>query len=183
MAFDFSKLTRDAKETEAWLSRELAGVRTGRASPALLDFVKPEVYGARTPLAQLASISIEDARTLRVIPWDKAIAKDIERGIAEADLGISTAVDDAGLRIIFPELTTERRGILGKLVGEKLEQARVTLRSHRTDTLHALEQAEKEGGMGKDECERLKKELQKMIDATVEKLEALEKKKLDEIAQ
>ena len=183
MAFDFSKLTLAPKETEEWLSRELAGVRTGRASPALLDSIKPEAYGARTPLAQLASISIEDARTLRVIPWDKGIAKDIEKGITEANLGISTAVDDSGLRVIFPELTAERRGILGKLVGEKLEAARVTLRSHRTDTLHALEKAEKDGGMGKDECERLKKELQKMIDATAEKLEALAKKKLDDIAQ
>ena len=182
MAFDFSKLARGTGETEEWLSRELAGVRTGRASPALLDSVKPEVYGARTPLAELASVSIADARTLRVMPWDKAITKDIEKGIAEADLGISTAVDDAGLRVVFPELTAERRGILGKLVGEKLEAARVTLRSHRADTLHALERSKKEGGMGKDECERLKKELQKMIDTTAEKLEALAKKKLEEIA-
>ena len=100
--YDFSKLKSAIKETDEHLVRELAGVRTGRASPSLLDGVKAEAYGARTPLAQLANISIEDARTLRVIPRDKSLSKPIEKAVVEADLGVGTAVDDMGLRVTFP---------------------------------------------------------------------------------
>src|SRR3989338_2838561 len=109
MAYDFSKLKTNIKETEEWLARELSGVRTGRATPALLDAVKPEAYGTRTPLRELASVSVEDARTLRVIPWDNTILKIIEKGIIDANLGVGVATDDQGLRVSFPELTSERR--------------------------------------------------------------------------
>ncbi len=183
MAYDFSKLKVGIKETEEWLSRELGGVRTGRASPSLLDGVKPEAYGVQTPLRELAAISVEDSRTLRVVPWDKSLTKTIEKGIVEADLGVGVAVDDQGLRVSFPELTADRRTQLKKLAGEKAEQAKMTLRSHRTDTMHALEAAEKEGGMGKDELARLKAEMQKMVDAgTAALLKHLEKKE-QEISQ
>src|SRR4051812_48333200 len=131
MAYDFSKLKASIKEGEEHLARELSGVRTGRATPTLLDGVKAEAYGARTPLAQVANISVEDARTLRIIPWDKELAKPIEKAIVEADLGVGTSVDEQGLRVTFPELTSERRTQLTKLAGEKAEAARVSLRSHR----------------------------------------------------
>ncbi len=182
MAYDFSKLKTHIKETEEWLQRELSGVRTGRAAPALLDSVKPEAYGVRTPITQLGSVSIEDARTLRIVPWDKSVMKNIEKAIAEADFGVSVATDDMGLRVIFPELSAERRTLLIKLAHEKHEHAKVTLRGHRTDALHELEAAEKEGGMGKDELDRLKKEVQKYIDEATVMLEATTKKKEDEIA-
>lgn len=181
MAYDFSKLTAQIKETEEWLTRELSGVRTGRATPALLDSVKPEAYGARTPMAQLGSISVEDARSLRVIPWDKSVIKAIERAITEADLGVGVATDDMGLRVTFPELTAERRTLLTKLAGEKVEHAKVTLRGHRNDAIKDLEAAEKEGGMSKDDLFRHKEELQKLVDAGVATLEALGKRKQEEI--
>jgi len=181
MAYDFQNLKDRLKENEEWLTRELSGVRTGRATPTLLDTVKPEIYGARTPIQNVASITIEDARTLRVIPWDKSVVKSIEKGITEADLGISVAVDDMGLRIIFPELTQERRQQLAKLAGEKAEHAKVTLRGHRNDAIKDLESAEKEGGMSKDELFRLKEELQKLIDAASAQLDAIAKKKQEEI--
>lgn len=183
MAYDFSKLTGAIKETEAWLERELGGVRTGRATPTLLDAVRAEAYGARTPLSQLASITNEDARTLRIVPWDKSVAKAIEKAIAEADLGISVAVDDMGMRVLFPDLTAERRVMLGKIANDKLEQAKITLRGHRTDAMKELDAAEKEGGMGKDELARLKEEVQKHIDKGGEALEAQAKRKQEEIAQ
>lgn len=183
MAYDFSKLKTNIKETEEWLARELSGVRTGRAAPSLLDSVKPEAYGARTPLRELASISVEDARTLRVIPWDKGLLKAIEKGITDADLGVGVSTDDQGLRVSFPELTSERRVQLSKIAGDKAEQARVTLRSHRTDALKALEAAEEAGGMGEDEVVRLKGETQKLIDAGNDTLAALLKKKEEEISQ
>jgi ribosome recycling factor len=183
MAYDFSKLKVNIKETEEWLARELSGVRTGRATPSLLDGVKPEAYGARTPLRELASVSTEDARTLRIIPWDMSILKAIEKGITDADLGVGVATDDQGLRVSFPELTSERRAQLSKIAGDKTEQAKVTLRSHRTDALKALEAAEAAGGMGKDEVARLKGEIQKLIDAGNEALAKILERKETEIAQ
>lgn len=183
MAYDFSKLKTNITETEEWLSRELSGVRTGRATPALLDGVKPEAYGTRTPIKELANVSVEDARTLRIIPWDKSLLKVIEKGITDADLGISVSTDDQGLRVSFPELTGERRTQLGKIAGDKTEQARVTLRGHRTDAIKTLEASEKEGGMGEDEVVRIKAEIQKIIDAANSLLDGLLAKKEAEIAQ
>ena len=183
MAYTFTKLEKGIRETEEWLSRELQGIRAGRAAPALLDSVRPEAYGAQTPLAQLASVTVEDARTIRIIPWDKSIVKTIEKAIVEADLGISVGIDDQGLRISFPELSAERRTLLIKLAGEKLETARVTLRSHRTDALKELDAAKAEGGIGDDEVDRFKKEIQKKIDAANTAFEALEKKKETEVQQ
>ena len=183
MTYDFSPLKAHIKEVEAWLSQELSGVRTGRATPTLLDGVKPEAYGTRTPLRELASVSVEDARTLRIIPWDRSIMKSIEKGVTEADLGVGIATDDQGLRVSFPELTSERRAQLSKIASDKAEQTRVTLRSHRADALKALEAAEKAGGMGKDEAARLKAEIQKLIDAGNESLANILERKLAEIAQ
>ena len=183
MAYDFSKLKGQIKETEEWLVRELAGVRTGRAAPGLLDSVRAEVYGARTPLRDVASITVEDARTLRVIPWDKSVVKAIEKGVMDADLGLGISTDEAGLRVTFPELTAERRVQLSKLAGEKTEQAKVTLRSHRTDAIKEIEAAEKQGEMSEDEMKWHKAEVQKLIDAGNETLAAALKRKETEIAQ
>lgn len=182
MPYDFSTLKNNIKETEEWLSRELGGVRTGRASIALLDSVKAESYGSRMPLNQLALLSVEDARTLRIIPWDKTVMKSIEKAIAEADLGVAVSTDDMGLRVSFPELTADRRVMLGKLASDKTEHARVTLRGHRTSAIKDLEAAEKGGGMGEDEMKRFKDEIQKLIDAGNASLEALLKKKQNEIS-
>jgi len=183
MAYDSSKLKANITETEEWLVRELSGVRTGRATPTLLDGIKPEAYGTRTPLRELGSVSVEDARTLRIVPWDKTLLKMIEKGIVDADLGVGVSTDDQGLRVSFPELTSERRTQLSKIAGDRTEQAKVTLRSHRTDALKALEAAEKEGGMGEDEAKRLKDEIQKFIDAGNESLKKILERKEEEIAQ
>lgn len=182
-SFDFSKLDASIKETEEWLVRELSSVRTGRATPAILDTVKPEAYGTRTPVNQMAAVNIEDARTLRIVPWDKSLTKVIEKAIQDANLGVGLATDDQGLRVTFPELTSERRTMLLKVAGEKVEAARVTLRGHRTDTIKAIDAAEKEGGMGKDEVIRFKDEVQKKIDKGNEALEALGKRKEAEVSQ
>ena len=182
MAYDFSPLQTSIKETEEWLKRELSGIRTGRAAPALLDSVRVDAYGSRSPLSQVASVTVEDARTIRIVPWDKTLAKAVEKAINDADLGISVVVDDSGMRVVFPELTAERRTMLLKLAGEKLEQAKVTLRGHRADTIKSIDAAEKEGGMGKDEVARYKEEVQKYVDKGVEALEVQSKKKESEIS-
>lgn len=181
MAYDFNSLKNGIEETKDWLSRELSGVRTGRATPALLDGVKPEIYGVRTPIAQVGSVTIEDPKTLRVSLWDASQVKIVEKAIVEANLGISVASDSSGLRVVFPELTSERRVMLQKIVGEKLEQAKVTLRGHRTDALKRLDQVSAEGGIGEDEVKRHKTEIQKMIDGGNNDLEALAEKKKTEL--
>ena len=183
MAYDFSKLTNNIKEAEEWLVRELATVRTGRATPAILDSVRVDVYGSRSPISSVASVTIEDARTLTISPWDKTVTKSIEKAINDADLGVSVSVGDSGMRVSFPELTAERRTLLAKVANEKLEQAKVTLRGHRAEAIKDVDAAEKEGGMGKDEAQRLKDEVQKKIDASTETLEAMAKRKQEEIAQ
>lgn len=182
MAYDFSSLDKNIKETEEWLTREFSGIRTGRASPAILDGVRVDAYGARTSLKELGSVTIEDARTLRIVLWDKSLNKAAEKAIGESDLGISVATDDQGLRVFFPELTAERRTMLLKIANEKLEQAKITIRGHRADAIKQLDAAEKEGGMGKDELVRLKEDVQKKIDAGSAELEAHSKRKHDEIS-
>ena len=183
MTYDFVPLKKQVLETEEWLVREFGGVRTGRATPTLLDMVRADVYGAKTPIAQLASLTVEDARTLRIVPWDKSVAKSIEKAIGDANLGVSVATDDVGLRVAFPSLTAERRTMLVKIANDKLEQAKVTLRGHRSETLKDIDAAEKDGGMGKDDVARYKAEAQKIIDAGNASLEALGKRKAEEIAQ
>lgn len=183
MAYDFSKLKGQIQETEEWLTRELSGVRTGRAAPALLDAVRVDAYGSKTPIAQVASVTVEDARTIRITPWDKTLSKFLEKAIYDADLGISVVVDDSGMRVVFPELTADRRTLLSKLANEKAEQAKVTLRGHRAEAIKDIDAAEKEGGMGKDEVARLKEDVQKFIDAAGTTLEAQARRKQEEISQ
>jgi ribosome recycling factor len=168
MAYDFGPFDKEIKETEDWLQRELSGIRTGRSSPAILDGVRVDSYGARTPLRELGSVTIEDARTLRVVLWDKSLLKAADKAIS-------------GLRIFFPELTSDRRVMLMKLANEKVEQAKITLRGHRSETIKYLEESE-EDGVSKDEIFRLKEDVQKRVDAGTAALDALAKKKEDEIS-
>jgi ribosome recycling factor len=182
MAYDSSALKAKIKETEEWLARELSGVRTGRATPTLLDGVKAEAYGSHSPLRELAAISIEDARTIRITPWDKELLKPIEKSLIEADLGVGVSTDDQGLRVSFPELTSERRTQLSKIAGDRTEQAKVTLRQHRTDAIKEIDTLKKDG-MSEDQAKRDKEEVQKLIDAGNEALQALLAKKETEIAQ
>ena len=170
MAYDVKNSLKsfDTKRTEAveWFSRELSVVRTGRATPALLDLVQVESYGARVPIVQIGSVGNEDARTLRISLWDKKQIKDVERALVEADLGVSVMSDDSGIRVIFPELSSERRVQLLKLAKAKYEDARVTLRKVRDEIMKELDQKMKEGDIGEDEKFRAREEVQKRIDTT-----------------
>ena len=160
------------QETIKWLEREFAGIRTGQAAPALLDGVKVESYGAMLPIPQVGSVGIEDARTLRISPWDAGQIAVIERAIRDADLGVSVATDSAGLRVIFPELTSERREQLRKLAKSKLEEARVSVRSLRDEIMRSLDKQQKSGELSEDEMRRQKELVQKEVDITNKSLEA-----------
>jgi ribosome recycling factor len=179
--FDFSELKEKSKEVENWLSKELSVIRTGRATSAILDFVQVEAYGSKMSIKELANITVEDVRTVRVEPWDMTVGKSIEKAISTSNLGLSVAAFDKGLRIIFPELTAERRDQFVKVVKNQLEEAKVTLRTLRDKTGKAIDEKEKSGGMGEDDKFRLKEDMQKIIDATSKNMEAMAEKKEKEI--
>ena len=183
MAYDFSALEKKLIEVKEWLSREYQSLRTGRATPSLLDVVHVEAYGSRMPLKQVANIGIEGARSLVVTPFDPSLLKDIERGIVSANLGVGTVASGNFIRITFPELTGERRQELVKSAKSKLEEGRVAVRSARDESWSAIQDAEREGTMREDEKFRLKYELQKKIDASNEALEALFDKKEKEVSE
>jgi ribosome recycling factor len=133
------------------------------------------------PLNQVGGVSVEDARTLRISPWDTTQVKAIEKAIVDANLGVGVGSDDKGVRVSFPELTGERRTQLIKIMKEKLEEARVKLRSARGDTISVLEKSEKEGALSKDDLFRQKAEVQKIVDQGNEAFDAITKKKEEEI--
>ncbi|TSC67793.1 MAG: ribosome recycling factor [Parcubacteria group bacterium Gr01-1014_73] len=164
MTYDFSHFKKKTKEIDEHLKKEFAGIRTGRATPAILDGVSVESYGAKLSIKELGSIMVEDARTLKIAPWDATQAKNIEKAITMANLGLSVSVGDGGIRVSFPELTAERREAILKVAKEKLEQAKVTLRQERDRIWKDIQEKEKTGGMGEDEKFRLKNELQKETD-------------------
>lgn len=182
MAYNFSKLQQKIKETQDWLTREFAGIRTGRASTAFLDGVKVESYGTEMPVNSLANISTEDAKTIRISPWDSSQTQAIERAITASNLGVSVAVDDKGVRVIFPELTGERRQQLVKVAKEKLEDARVAIRRERSEVSDDLNEKKKNGEMGEDEMMRNKAEMEKHVQEGSRKLEELFNKKEQEIS-
>lgn len=166
MPYDFKPFDARRADIVEWLTREFSSVRTGKATPALLDLISVEAYGTRMPLQQVGSVSAEDARTLRVSVWDKKQIKDVERAITEANLGLSVMSDDAGVRVIFPELTSERRIQLMKLAKAKYEEARVTLRKVRDESMKELDREEKEGNISEDQKFKLREEVQRRIDTS-----------------
>ncbi len=181
MAYDFNPLKKQLASTDEWIKKEFQQIRTGQASPAVLDAVKVEVYGAPMGLKELAAVIIEGPRTLRVSPWEKSQTKEIEKAITVANLGVSVVVDDQGLRIISPELTADRRKDIAKLAKDKLEEAKKQIRGHRDHVIKDLKAKEKEGGYGKDDIFRLEKETQKYVDEAIKKLDEAYARKEKEI--
>ena len=181
MAYDFSAFDARAADVVGWLQKEFASVRTGRATPTLLDGVQVESYGVNVPLQQVGSVGIEDARTLRVTPWDQSGIQSIEKAINEANLGVSVVTDEKGLRVIFPELTSERREQLLKLAKTKLEDARVSLRQARDEVAREVDAQIKTADISKDDGFRAKEELQKRVDKKNEELAAMLDRKEKEI--
>lgn len=183
MAYDFTKFKKSLSGTEEWIKKEFSGIRTGQASPMLLDGVKVESYGAPTPIMQVASIMTEGSRTIRIVPFDASQVKEIEKAITIANLGVSVSIDDKGLRVNFPELTSESRNAIVKIAKERLEEGKKQIRLHRDEAMKDLKAKEKAGGLGKDEVFRHEKEIQKFVDDTNKKIEEFYSKKEKEITQ
>ena len=181
MAYNFSPFKARIAEIEEWLKKELSLLRTGRATSAILDSITVDSYGSQTPIAHVGTVSMEDARTIRISPWDKTQMKAIEGALQKANIGLSISSDENGLRVIFPELTGERRTQIIKLLKDKVEDARISLRKEREDLIADLKKQEKDGDMSEDEVHKSKEELQKLVDGANQKFEALSSAKEKDI--
>jgi ribosome recycling factor len=181
MQYNFSNFKAELKKVEEFLGKEYSQLNVGRASPMVLDGISVPSYGSFVPLKNVANISIEDPKTLRIAPWDKSQIKDIEKAVQASNLGLSVATDDLGIRVIFPQLTTESRKTLVKVLKEKLEESRITVRRERENVWEDVQAKEKEAKLTEDEKFRAKEELQKIIDETNGSLEATFEKKEKEV--
>src|SRR5271167_546614 len=179
------KLLEDARERMAKsvdsAKHELSTVRTGRASPSLLDRVVVDYYGAPTPLNQLATISAPEARLITVQPYDKSSIKEIEKAINESDVGLNPSNDGNLIRLAVPELTEERRHELVKIVRNLAEEGRVAIRNVRRDTMQHLRELKSAGEASSDDEHRAEVELQKLTDGRIGELDTVLKAKEEEI--
>ncbi len=178
------ELKADIEKSYASLRAALSKIRTGRASPDILDGVRVDYYGAPTPLSQLATISVPEARMLMIKVWDKQNIKAVEKAIFEADLGLNPQNDGEVLRLPMPPLTEERRKQMTKIARKAGEECKVGIRKHRHDAREMLQSVEADGGAGKDEVERAMKRVDEMVQAAgahVDELVAKREKDIMEI--
>ncbi|MDP3046121.1 MAG: ribosome recycling factor [Chloroflexota bacterium] len=165
------------------LRTDLQTIRTGRASPALIERLHVEYYGVSTPLNQVASITVPEARMLVVQPWDKTALGAIEKAILKSDLGLNPTNDGKLIRVMIPYLSEERRRELIKLVHKKVEEGHVAVRNCRRDAQESLEKAEKAKEFSEDELKRAKERLQKITDSFIEKVDETGQVKQEEILE
>ncbi len=165
------------------IRREFATVRTGRASPHILDRIVVDYYGTQTPLNQLAQISATEARLLTITPYDKSSIKAIEKSILESDVGLTPSNDGNVVRLTLPELTEERRKDLVKVVHNIAEEGRVSIRHIRREVMHDLKELKSGGDVGEDEERRAEAELQKLTDAKIGEIDSFLSGKEEEILE
>ncbi|MFA5047506.1 MAG: ribosome recycling factor [Patescibacteria group bacterium] len=157
-----NNLTKFVKAVDHF-KQDMATLKTGRANPAFLDGVLVEAYGAKTPLNQLSSIAVPEARSILIQPWDKSILKDIEKGIVEADLGVNPVNEGDKIRIVFPQMTEESRKEIVKLLNQKAEQARIAVRILRDEAKEEILAAEQNKEFGEDERYSLMEKLDQAV--------------------
>ncbi|WP_085809648.1 ribosome recycling factor [Sphingomonas sp. TZW2008] len=180
-AYDKADLERRMAGAVEALKGDLAGLRTGRASTALLDPVTVEVYGSHMPLNQVATVSVPEPRMISVQVWDKSNVGPVEKAIRSAGLGLNPINDGQTLRLPIPDLTEERRKELAKLAGSYSEKAKVAVRNVRRDGMDSLKVDEKKGVFGEDDRKRLETEVQKLTDATIAEIDVAASAKEKEI--
>jgi len=163
---------RMAKSLES-LRTELAKIRTGRAHPSLLEHVHVDYYGSNVPISQAASVSVEDARTLAVTPWDKNMVQPIEKAIMSSDLGLNPNTAGTTIRIPLPPLTEERRIALGKVVHQEGENAKIAIRNIRRDANHHLKEMLKSKDISEDQDHRAEQEIQQLTDNNVKQVDEI----------
>jgi ribosome recycling factor len=174
--------TRMEKANEA-LQKDLNGLRTGRASPALVEHVRVDYYGVPTPIEQLATVSAPEARLLVVQPWDKTALAAVEKGILRSDLGLNPVNDGNVIRLSIPPLSEERRKEMVKLVRKRVEEGKVELRNHRRDAMEELKGLEKNKDISQDDQKRASTQLQKLTDESVAEADKIGKNKETELLE
>ncbi len=172
---DYNEIKNDAKtrmeKSFESLKADFGGLRAGRAHASLLDGITVEAYGSPTPLSQVGTVSVPDARTLSVSVWDKGLAKAVEKAIRESDLGLNPVSDGQLIRIPIPPLSEERRKELVKVAGKYAEQGKVAVRNVRRDALDSIKKLKKDNAISEDEEKKYENEIQKLTDETIKKIE------------
>lgn len=184
---DINSIKNDAKirmdKTLESLKSDFGGLRAGRAHASLLDGIMVEAYGSLTPISQVGTVSVPDARTLSVSVWDKSLAKSVEKALRESDLGLNPVSDGNLIRIPIPPLSEERRKELVKVAGKYAEQNKVALRNIRRDALDEVKKLKKDNLISEDEEKRAENEIQKLTDDAVKKVDELQAQKEKDIMQ
>ncbi|CAN5491566.1 ribosome recycling factor [soil metagenome] len=174
--------TRMARAIEA-MSRDFGGIRTGRASTAIVDRLQVEYYGTATPLNQLAGISVPEAHTIVIQPWDRSVLGAIEKAIQRSDIGLTPNVDGTVVRLNIPALTEERRKELVRAVHKRMEDARIEIRNHRREAADEIKRRERDGDLGTDEARREMEQVQRVTDRWVDEVDRVGKEKEQEILE
>ncbi|MEM7653991.1 MAG: ribosome recycling factor [Pseudomonadota bacterium] len=180
---DISDIERRMDGALEALRREFSGLRTGRASPTLLDPITVEVYGSNMPLNQVGTVGVPEPRLLTVTVWDKTAVKAVEKAIRDAGLGLNPAAEGQTVRVPVPELTQERRAELSKVAGKYAEQARISVRNVRRDGMEMLKKMEKDGELSQDEQRDWSDKIQKATDAHIKSIDDTLANKEKEIMQ
>ncbi len=170
-------------KTRAALKNELMRIRTGRASLSLLDGIRVDYYGTKTPLNQVATLSVPESRLITIQPWDATVIKEIEKAILKSDLGLTPASDGRIIRIAIPPLTEERRKELVKTVSKLCEEYKVAIRNIRRDANELVKSLKKDGDISEDDAFRAQGEIQKITDAQIQQVDAIFKEKEKEILE
>lgn len=178
---DYQEYEIRMKKTSEFLSAQFASVRAGRSNPAVLDQITVEYYGTPSPINQIATISAPDPRSLVIQPWDTASLKLIEKAILTSDLGINPTNDGRVIRLIFPQLTEERRKELAKKVRKYGEDAKVAVRNIRRDAVETFKKQQKKSEITEDDLKEMEKDVQKLTDDYIKEVEALTVKKEKEL--
>lgn len=176
-----SDFDKGITSTTEWLVAELGKVRTGRAVPSFLDPVQVDSYGSMVPLNQVAAVTAEDAKTIRIAPWDSSQIKLIEKAVDRADLGVSTSADEKGVRVHFPELTAETRERIAKQAKQKHEEARIALRGERDEIRGQVQSSQKSGDLSEDESKSLLEKIDEKTAQTNRKFDELYEQKYQEL--
>ena len=173
MSVDFKEFTKKMDRTLDFLGEEFDAVRAGRANPRVLDRITVEYYGSETALNGVATISSPDARTLVIQPWDSKLLKDIQKAIQTSDLGINPQNDGRVIRLVFPQLTEERRKDLIKQVKKYAEEAKVALRNIRRDGMDYVKKLKKNSEITEDDQKKAEKDLQDLLDQYIKKVDVV----------
>jgi ribosome recycling factor len=177
---DLNNFSNDLQEVLEFLKEELSQIRSGRATPELLFGVQVEAYGARTPLKNVATISVSDSKSLLVSPWDKGLVSTIDSGIRNSGLGVSCSAEGSSVRVRVPDMTEERRKEYVKIMNDRVEHGRISVRNVRQKYMKEVE-AEVEDGLSEDQGKRFEQEIEKQVKDSNEKLEVIRKAKEEEL--